>query len=346
MIAASEGTGQPETRSLDVPRPGSWQQLLADAIRDPVELANVLNLDPNIVASAVGAIASFPLRVPRSYVAKMRRGDPRDPLLLQVLPIAVELKQVDGYGLDPVGDLRSRAGHGVLQKYAGRALLITTGACAIHCRYCFRRHFPYRDESASKDDWLPALEHIRADETIEEVILSGGDPLSLSDRRLRQLSGALEAIPHVRRLRIHTRYPLVLPERVDAELLSWLSGLRMQSVVVIHANHPRELDDASRQACRSLIQAGATVLNQSVLLSGVNDDVKTLAALSEALFDAGVLPYYLHLLDRVDGAAHFDVATDVALRLHAELTSALPGYLVPRLVREVAGAASKTAVTG
>ena len=196
------------------------------------------------------------------------------------------------------------------------------------------------------DGWRSALEHIRNDASIVEIILSGGDPLSLSDRRLQQLSNALEAIPHVRRLRIHTRYPLVLPERIDDGFLSWLSGVQLQKVIVIHANHARELDDTTRRACGALTRAGATVLNQSVLLAGINDDANALGELSEALFAAGVLPYYLHLLDRVDGAAHFDVGTDVALALHAELTAKLPGYLVPRLVREVPGAAAKTAVVG
>jgi EF-P beta-lysylation protein EpmB len=320
--------------------------LLADAIRDPVELARILDLDPGLVADGVAAAADFALRVPRSYVAKMRRGDPLDPLLLQVLPMATELDRVSGYSSDPVGDMHSRAGSGVLQKYAGRALLIATGACAVHCRYCFRRHFPYQDELASADGWHAALATIRADAAIEEIILSGGDPLSLSDRRLQQLTDALEAIPHVRRLRIHTRYPLVLPERIDTELVRWLSRVRLQKVVVIHANHAREIDASVRDACRALVQAGATVLNQSVLLAGVNDDAQKLRALSEALFGAGVLPYYLHLLDRVDGAAHFDVPAEVALQLHAELTATLPGYLVPRLVREVPGAPAKTAVTG
>jgi EF-P beta-lysylation protein EpmB len=346
MIAASVGSGQLETVVPDVPRQGTWQQLLADAVRDPVELGRLLDLDPSLIQGALAAAPSFALRVPRSFIAKMRRGDPHDPLLMQVLPIAAELNRVDGYSTDPVGDMASRASQGVLHKYAGRALFVTTGACAVHCRYCFRRHFPYQNESASAQGWDAALSYVRSDPTIEEVILSGGDPLSLSDRRLQQLSDALEAITHVRRLRIHTRYPLVLPERIDAGFKSWLGRVRLQKVVVIHANHSHELDALSKRACRDLIEAGATLLNQSVLLAGVNDDVRALAELSEALFDAGVLPYYLHVLDRVEGAAHFDVPTQIALQLHTELTATLPGYLVPRLVREIPGAAAKTAVTG
>lgn len=305
----------------------------------------MLDLDLAVLAGSSGANLQFPLRVPRSFVAKMRKGDPRDPLLLQVLPIAQELQATDGFGLDPVGDLDSRAGRGVLHKYHGRALLITTGACAVHCRYCFRRHFPYADESALGDGWGGALERVRADSSIEEVILSGGDPLSLSDRRLEQLTNALQQLPHIRRLRIHTRYPVVLPERIDSGCLTWLDGIALQKVVVIHANHARELDQATRSACIALKAAGATLMNQSVLLAGVNDDVATLGELSESLFECGVLPYYLHLLDRVAGAAHFEVSESRAVELHTELVARLPGYLVPKLVRETPGAPSKTPVT-
>jgi EF-P beta-lysylation protein EpmB len=343
MIAASSKSDQPQGSLETLPRP-HWQHLLADAIKDPDELCRLLDLDPAVLEGAHPAIRQFPLRVPRSFVAKMRHGDPRDPLLLQVLPVAAETRVVAGFELDPVGDLASRATQGVLHKYAGRALLITTGACAVHCRYCFRRHFPYEHESALADRWEGALHHLRSDASISEVILSGGDPFSLSDRRLQQLSDGIQSIPHVRRLRIHTRYPLVLPERVDRGLLAWLAEVRLQKVVVIHANHPRELDGATRQACLDLRAAGATLLNQSVLLAGINDAVETLAELSETLFACGVLPYYLHVLDRVQGAAHFDVNEPTALGLHCELAARLPGYLVPRLVREVPGAASKTPV--
>lgn len=341
MIAASSRSDQPQGSLETLPRP-HWQQLLADAVKDPDELCRLLELDPAVLEGAHPAIREFPLRVPRSFVAKMRRGDPRDPLLLQVLPVGAETRVVEGFELDPVGDLASRATQGVLHKYAGRALLITTGACAVHCRYCFRRHFPYDEESALTRGWEGALHHLRSDASIGEVILSGGDPLSLSDRRLQQLADGIQAIPHVRRIRIHTRYPLVLPERVDRGLLDWLAGIHLQKVVVIHANHARELDDATRQACADLRAAGATLLNQSVLLAGINDEVDALADLSETLFECGVLPYYLHVLDRVQGAAHFEVSEPDALRLHAELAARLPGYLVPKLVREVPGAASKT----
>jgi EF-P beta-lysylation protein EpmB len=341
MIAATSRSDQPQG-SLETQLRPRWQQLLADAIKDPYELCRTLGLDPALIEGAAPAFEQFPLRVPRSFVAKMRRGDPRDPLLLQVLPLAAETRAVPGFVLDPVGELASRATQGVLHKYAGRALLISTGACAVHCRYCFRRHFPYEQQSALAAGWEGALHHLRSDASISEVILSGGDPLSLSDRRLQQLSDGIQAIPHIRRLRLHTRYPLVLPERVDRGLLEWLAGVRLQKIVIIHANHPRELDESTRQACRDLRDAGATLFNQAVLLAGVNDAVDTLAELSEALFACGVLPYYLHVLDRVQGAAHFEVSEPVALQLHAQLAARLPGYLVPKLVREVAGAPAKT----
>jgi EF-P beta-lysylation protein EpmB len=272
----------------------------------------------------------------------MRRGDPRDPLLLQVLPLGAELDEVPGYVTDAVGDLASKAGPGLLHKYEGRALLVTTGACAIHCRYCFRRHFPYDDENASRAGFRPALDAIRADTSIGEVILSGGDPLTLNDRRLTMLWEGLAAIPHVRRVRIHTRLPVVLPERIDGAFLESWSAVPLQKVVVVHANHAKEIDGAVRAAIAGLRAADTLVLNQTVLLRGINDRVTDLVALSEALFEAGALPYYLHLLDRVAGAAHFDTPAATAQRLVADLATHLPGYLVPRLVREEPGAPAKT----
>lgn len=344
MIAATPFTGQLKTGSLGpAPRP-RWQRVLADAITDPRELCAILGLDPALIAPAFDAAKGFSLRVPRSYVARMRHGDHRDPLLLQVLPQAAELEEVSGYGLDPVGDLGSRAAPGLLRKYRGRALLVATGACAVHCRYCFRRHFPYADESALPHGWRPAVDQLRTDPSITEVILSGGDPWSLSDRRLQQLTDTLQSVPHIRRLRIHTRYPIVLPERIDAGLLRWLSELPLQKVVVIHANHANEIDGDVQRACRDLAAAGATLLNQSVLLAGVNDSANTLAQLSETLFAAGVLPYYLHVLDKVSGASHFDIDEQLTIAIHEELAARLPGYLVPRLVREIPGASGKTPI--
>ncbi len=325
-------------------QPRRWQQIWREAVTDPVELLRLLDLSAHAADLLPPADTGFALRVPRGFVARMRRGDPADPLLLQVLPQAAELGEVPGFTRDAVGDLGARAANGLLHKYDGRALLIATGSCAVHCRYCFRRHFPYAEETAAANRWQLALGHLRADASIGEVILSGGDPLSLSTPKLAELTQALTSIPHVRRLRIHTRLPVVLPERVDAEFGGWLAALPLQKVVVLHANHPQEIDPAVADACAALRAAGATVLNQAVLLRAVNDDADVLAALSERLFEAGVLPYYLHQLDRVAGAAHFEVPDDVALALVDALRTRLPGYLVPRLVREVAGAPSKLPV--
>jgi EF-P beta-lysylation protein EpmB len=321
-----------------------WQALLAAAVTDPETLLAALELGPEWLPGARAAARLFPLRVPRGYVARMARRDPQDPLLRQVLPLKPECEVAEGFGPDPVGDLAALAAPGVLHKYRGRVLLTATGACAVHCRYCFRRHFPYGDAIASADRWRAALDYIAADPGIEEVILSGGDPLTLSDRRLAEFAEAAGRIPHVRRLRLHTRLPIVLPERIDAALLAWLGATRLAVVMVAHANHANEIDAGVRAALARLKEAGVTLLNQSVLLAGVNDSAGALADLSAALFDAGVLPYYLHLLDKVQGAAHFDVPEDRARTILSELNARLPGYLVPRLVREVAGAPGKTAV--
>jgi len=344
MIAVTPQSNQLYTEKsgpIALPR---WQQAMAQSITDPTELLDILGLPLSLLPRAKEAAKRFPLRVPRAFAARMQRGNQNDPLLMQVLPIAPELSDVDGFVTDPVGDITSKVAPGVLHKYEGRALLIATGACGIHCRYCFRRHFPYGDENASSQHWKRALDALRADTSIREVILSGGDPLTLNDRRLRELTDGLSSLPHVIRLRIHTRQPIVLPERVDDELVAWLRAIPQQKVMVLHANHAQEIDDMVRAACRSLSQTGMTLLNQSVLLKGINDSVKALTALSETLFDAGVLPYYLHLLDRVQGAAHFEVDASQAASLMRELLSTLPGYLVPRLVREIPGDASKTPV--
>jgi EF-P beta-lysylation protein EpmB len=273
----------------------------------------------------------------------MRKGDPRDPLLRQVLPLGEELVAAPGFVADPLAELAALPARGLLHKYEGRVLLIATGACAVNCRYCFRRHFPYAEEAAG-EGFEEALAYVAGDPSIEEVILSGGDPLLLPDRTLSGLAESLAAIPHVARLRVHSRTPVVLPERVDAGLLAWLAGTRLAPVLVIHANHAREIDAAVAAAMAELRAAGVTLLNQSVLLEGVNDSVEALADLSRALFAAGVLPYYLHHLDRVAGAAHFEVGEERARRLVGEVAARLPGYLVPRLVREVPGAPAKAQV--
>lgn len=318
-----------------------WQDEMADAITSPEALVAALGLDPQLLTAAHAAAAGFRLRVPRSYVARMRPGDAHDPLLRQILPVAQELEEVADYGIDPVGEHAALRAPGLLQKYHGRALIITTSACAVHCRYCFRREFPYSEQTGDAPRWSAALEEIARDGSLEEIILSGGDPLSLSDARLTSLTDALTAIPHVRRLRIHTRQPVVLPSRVDDGLVGWLATLRLPMVFVLHANHPNEIDAEVRAACARLRASGVTLLNQSVLLNGVNDDAGVLAELSRRLFEAGVLPYYLHVLDRVRGAAHFEIAESHARRIAGELSARLPGYLVPRLVREVYGAPAK-----
>jgi EF-P beta-lysylation protein EpmB len=316
-----------------------WQQALGAAVRDAGELHALLGL-PGPAAGDAG----FPVRVPRSYVARMRAGDPDDPLLAQVLPRSAEARTQPGFGPDPVGDQGAMVRPGVLHKYHGRVLLIATGACAVHCRYCFRREFPYADANPRPDDWRAALDYIAADDSIEEVILSGGDPLSLTDTKLADLVARIEAIPHVTTLRLHTRLPVVLPERVDADLADWLARTRLARVVVLHANHGNEIDAAVTAAARRLAASGATVLNQAVLLRGVNDASPTLIELSRRLFAAGVLPYYLHLLDPVRGAGHFDVPAEEARGLMRTVAARLPGYLVPRLVAEQARRPGKTPI--
>jgi len=330
MIPVGEGAAQPD----------DWRLAWREAIREPAELLSMLGLE-RLAGQVAGDCAGFALRVPRGFVARMRHGDPDDPLLRQVLPLDAELRPMPGFQLDAVGDLERRVAPGVLHKYAGRALLIATGSCAIHCRYCFRRHFPYAEETAAAGGWSEALAALAADQSIGEVILSGGDPLSLATAKLAELGAGLRQIPHVRRLRIHTRLPVVIPGRVDAGLVDWLAGLPLQKVLVVHANHAAELDPAVDRALARLATTGSVLLNQSVLLRGVNDSVAALLALSERLFAAGVMPYYLHQLDRVQGTAHFEVSDRRARQLARALRDRLPGYLVPRLVREIPGEGSK-----
>ena len=323
-------------------QPLDWQKTLADVIRDPAELLSLLSLDTTLLEAAQASHKLFPLRVPRAYVAKMRLGDPLDPLLLQVLPLLAEQQSPLGYQLDPVGDLNAMKVTGLLHKYPGRVLLVTTGACAIHCRYCFRRHFPYAQANPTRDNWSATLDYIRADPTITEVIFSGGDPFTLPDKRLAALIDDLADIPHLVRLRFHTRLPIVLPERVTPALLALLAQPRWQTVVVVHANHANEIGPDVADALRQLRSKAVHLLNQTVLLRGINDSAHALIALSEQLFAVGVLPYYLHALDPVTGASHFDIADDRAKQLHQEIQARLPGYLVPRLVRERQGELSKS----
>jgi EF-P beta-lysylation protein EpmB len=342
IVRTSSSTIVPQAADRGIP---AWRRVLADAVTDPAELLELLDLPQELLPEARRAAELFGLRVPRGFVARMRPGDPDDPLLLQVLPLGRELETVPGFTADPLAEGEAALRPGLLQKYHGRALLVVTGACAVHCRYCFRRHFPYAESHPGWSGWGETLDRLAADPSIREVILSGGDPLAVADERLEALLAGIEAIPHVERLRLHSRNPVVLPERVDSRLLARLRGSRLRIVVVVHANHARELDGSVHEAFSRLLGAGATLLNQSVLLAGVNDSADALVALSEALFEAGALPYYLHLLDRVQGAAHFDVPEERARRLVGEAAARLPGYLVPRLVREVPGAPAKVAMT-
>jgi EF-P beta-lysylation protein EpmB len=323
--------------------PHAWQAELRDAVRDVAELADLLELPADVVRARVAGASPFPLLVPRGYVARMRKRDPDDPLLLQVLPLAIEDVVPAGYSADPLEE-QSIANEGVLQKYAGRALLIASGACPVHCRYCFRRSFPYQTQLAARADWSRAVQALRDAPGIEEVILSGGDPLSLSNRRLAMLLRMLESIPSLRRVRIHTRFPIMVPERVDRGLIELLATTSLQTIVVVHANHAREIDLGVAGALQALKRCADQLLNQSVLLGGVNDRADTLVALSVRLFECGALPYYLHMLDAVAGAAHFAVDESCALELMRELRAKLPGYLVPRLVREIPREPSKSLI--
>lgn len=327
---------------------GDWRGDLARAVTDVNDLLDRVGLTRDafgLGSDADEAARNFRLRVPRDFVERMERGNPLDPLLRQVLPLGEELQAVDGFSSDPVGEHEGPRHGGLLHKYRGRALLVVTGACAVHCRYCFRRHYPYESGTLQGPGFEKALEVLEADQSISEVILSGGDPLSLPDEGLRELCDAIEDVVHIRRLRWHTRTPIVLPSRVDDGLLEVMAGRRKPLTVVVHANHPRELGDNVRLACGALADSGATLLNQSVLLAGVNDNVEDLVTLSEGLYECGILPYYIHCLDRVAGAAHFDVDESRARLLMAELSARLPGYLVPRLVREVEGASGKVVLS-
>ena len=320
-----------------------WRQEMARAITDPRELLQLLELPLSLLPAARAAARSFGLRVPRSYLALMKKGAADDPLLRQILPVHEELRETPGYCDDPVGDLGAVQGAGILAKYAGRSLLLASAACAVHCRYCFRRAFPYGEHLAGRHGWHQSLETLRRRPDVSEIILSGGDPLSLDDSRLAELIADLGDIPHLQRLRIHTRLPVVIPRRITPGLIDTLGNSRLRPVMVLHFNHPRELADPVSERLAGL-RPVCPLLNQTVLLRGVNDDVATLAQLSERLFDSGVLPYYIHLLDRVQGAAHFEVDEAAARTLMAALRRALPGYLTPRLVKEQEGEPAKTLI--
>jgi EF-P beta-lysylation protein EpmB len=324
----------------------SWQQQLADTVRDPAELCRLLQLDPEAFAAVhlpanTPLLQNFPLRVPRGFVERMRPGDLHDPLLLQVLPQTQEALDRLGFSIDPLQEKQASPHPGLIHKYHGRVLMMLTGACAIHCRYCFRRHFPYNQHRLNREQWQQNLNYLREQPSINEVIYSGGDPLALGDEHLHWLTEEIAGIAHIDTLRIHTRLPVVIPDRIDPACLSWLDQARLKIVLVIHCNHPNEISAGLARAVSELRARDIVVLNQAVLLKSVNDNVESLLGLSKNLFKIGVLPYYLHLLDRVAGAHHFEVDDLRAKQLHARLKDQLPGYLVPKLVKEVPEAGAK-----
>ncbi|MFW2177701.1 MULTISPECIES: EF-P beta-lysylation protein EpmB [unclassified Moraxella] len=316
----------------------NWQNAFSDIITDFGELAELLALNPQDFDQQYG---SFPLKVPRGFVQKMQKGDINDPLLRQVLPTFAETVQVTGFVTDPLEENTSNPVKGVIHKYASRVLLPVTGACMVHCRYCFRQHFDYHENLPSGEDWQTIRDYIQADSRINEVILSGGDPLSLSDRRLSDIFAKIEAIPQIQTIRLHTRVPVVIAERLDTILLERLQASRCKIVMVIHVNHPNEIDEATAFYLNRARLAGITMLNQTVLLKGINDDADILAKLSDRLWQAGVLPYYLHVLDKVAGASHFLLEDEQAVAIHRQLLAKCAGYLVPKLVREMPQVAYK-----
>ena len=323
-----------------------WQTVLKTAIRDPHELCRKLQLAKRWLPAAERAASLFPLFAPLPYVNRIAPGNPFDPLLRQILPVEEEFESVPGFESDPVDERDAQLAPGLLQKYQGRALLVATGVCAIHCRYCFRRHYPYAEQPKSLDQWAPALQAITTDTSLEEIILSGGDPLTLVDSQLAELTCRLGQIKHLQRIRIHTRLPIMIPQRVNDDLLGWLTATRLTPVFVIHCNHPAELDDDVADSLQRVSEAGIPLLNQSVLLRGVNDDEETLVALMKKLIQFRAMPYYLHQLDRVQGAHHFEVPVERGLSLMRHLSATLPGYAVPRYVQEQPGKPGKTLLAG
>jgi EF-P beta-lysylation protein EpmB len=334
----------------------SWQRELSGAIRSTEELLRRLQLLKsdetfeeagrryNLLETDAAQLNKFPVLVPESFLARMQCSDINDPLLRQVLPFAGEAVSAEGFVSDAVQDLNARRAPGVLHKYDGRVLLITTSACAVNCRYCFRRDYPYEAEPRRLDDWQPSLHEISKDDSITEVIFSGGDPWMLNDARLAALCQEIDAIPHIERIRFHTRLPIVLPSRVTPELLTLFSSLRAQAIIVVHSNHANEIAGDCEVALKRLVKSGVPVLNQSVLLSGINDTVEALEALSRRLINIGVQPYYLHQLDRVVGSSHFEVSTELGRTLITEIAARLPGYAVPRYVQEIPGHSGKTPI--
>ncbi|WP_336038489.1 EF-P beta-lysylation protein EpmB [Acinetobacter calcoaceticus] len=325
----------------------NWQSQLSDLITDPLELLNLLELSTDqLLSGAILASEQFKLRVPRAFVGKMNVKNPFDPLLLQVLPHHLELEEHPEFVTDPLGEEAANQLPGVLHKYKSRFLLTLTGACAVHCRYCFRRHFPYQENLPKNDDWLNIKNYIEANPNINEIILSGGDPLTLSNRKIALWLERLSSLKQIKILRIHSRVPIVIPNRIDEELISLLKNSRLRIILVVHSNHASELDDFTCSKLLQLSDEHITVLNQAVLLKGVNDSAQTLIDLSYRLFEARVMPYYLHVLDKVKGAQHFDLIPSQIDDIYRDVLANLPGYLVPKLVREIAGEKNKTPLFG
>ncbi|BCG63372.1 MAG: L-lysine 2,3-aminomutase [Methyloprofundus sp.] len=320
----------------------NWQQDLANAFTHPIDLLQYLGIYD--AGFSLAAKQNFAMRVPRSYAECMRKGDLNDPLLKQILPIADELNSPAHYKNDPVGDLSALTENCIIHKYHGRVLFITTGGCAINCRFCFRRNFPYSEVQLNKQNTHTALEYLTNDASITEVILSGGDPLLLSDTNLVELISKLVKVPHLKRIRIHTRIPIVLPSRITPNLINTLNNAALPIILVMHCNHANELSQQVTAACISLKQTNISLLNQTVLLKDINDSSEVLQKLSEKLFASGILPYYLHLLDRAIGTAHFEIQEEKAIKIHQQLQQILPGYLVPKLVKEQAGAVAKSLI--
>ncbi len=314
---------------------------MAESFTDPVDLLKFLGLNPADFAQHITARKLFPMRVPVSFANKIKRKDPFDPLFLQVFPCSDEFSGASGFVKDPLQEQDNKQ-PGILHKYQSRVLLMVRGGCAVNCRYCFRRHFPYAENSQNRQGWVETLEYIANDNNLNEVIFSGGDPLMAKDDFLSWLSGEIQKIPHIKRLRIHTRLPVVIANRISDDFLQWVSNCRLDVVMIMHINHANEMDALFANKMQLLKQAGVTLLNQAVLLNGVNDSPDAQINLSEALFDSGILPYYLHMLDKVDGAAHFDVNDEQARLIMAEMIKRLPGFLVPKLVREIGGQPGKT----
>lgn len=319
----------------------NWLKQLTNAISDPEKLLHYLDIDPTPWLEGANAKHLFPMRVPIDFVERMEKGNPNDPLLRQVLPLQQEFESTPGFIADPLNE-QHNAIPGLLHKYRNRVLLILKGGCAVNCRYCFRRHFPYEDNKGNKSVWANSLDYIKQHPELDEVILSGGDPLMAKDHELSWLIKQIEGINHIITLRIHSRLPVMIPSRITPELVNLFQTSSLNIVFVTHINHANEIYPPLKQAMQTLRQSGVTLLNQGVLLKGVNDSITAQVNLSKALFDAGILPYYLHLLDHVDGAAHYLVSDDEAKQIMAGVIEAISGYLVPKLTREISGRTSKT----